>query len=92
MQQVNERDRSQCVKCVCLPRFAQDVLDSFIELEICSSASKSHHVKHAENSNPLKQLGNLIINSAIKSNSNGGSSNFKGDVEMAAMASDFKDG
>lgn len=95
MQQVNERDRSQCVKCVCLPRFAQDVLDSFIDLEICSSASKSHHVKQTEGrfSGDIRtQLGNLLINSAIKSNSNM-SSNYKGDVDMAGIASsDFKDG
>ena len=73
---------------MCLPRFAQDVLDSFIDLEICSSASKSHHVKNTDHSKfAVRQLGNLL-NSAIKSN--GGSSGHKRDVNMAELASDQK--
>lgn len=49
----------------CLPRFTQDVLDSFNGLEICSSASKSHCVKPEFDA---VRLGSLL-GSAVKTSS-----------------------
>ena len=54
-------------KCVCLPRFTQDVIDSFVRLEIASSASKSHYVNHAPEV-AVRRIGSLL-GSANKTNS-----------------------